>query len=178
MKKLALALILLVALIGISYVNSTRSEAKLKKQFTEGFESGSKESKTATQRADSIALEMEQTSGWYRDSLTSLTTLSQVESDSLAKVIAQKDQEIVGLKEKAKAARSQKTATKSASTQSSLKHSQVLDYYKRRLNELPKDLSEYERKIALSEVRDETAKKFSITVGELDKLRQSSAMKD
>jgi hypothetical protein len=178
MKKLALALILLVALIGISYVNSTRSEAKLKKQFTEGFESGSKDTKTAIQRADSVAQEMELTKGRYRDSLVSLTTLSQVESDSLEMVIDQKDHEIAGLKEKAKAARSQKTTAKSASVQSSLKHSQVLDYYKRRLNELPKDLSEYERKIALSEVRDETAKKFSITVGELDKLRQSSAMKD
>lgn len=178
MKKLALALILLIALVGISYVNSTRSEAKIKKHYSEGYESGNKESKAATQRADSIARSMEQTSGSYRDSLNNLRISSQVESDSLDQVIAQKDKEIAGLKEKAKTVRSQKTATKSASTQTSLKHTQILDYYKRRLGELPQDLSEYERKVALAEVRDETAKKFSITVGEMDKLRQSSAVKD
>lgn len=178
MKKLALALLLLALLVGISYVNSTRSQAKLKKQYSQGYESGSQESRIALQRADSLEAAVNQTTSSYQDSLNILRSESATASDSLGLVIAQKDMEITRLKERAKAAKTQKSAAKSTAPSTSTQHAQVLDYYKRRLAGLPKDLSEYERKVALAEVRDETVKKFAITIAELDKISKTTVSKD
>lgn len=177
MKKLALAFVLLILLVGISYVSSMRSQAKLKQKYDQGVETGSKESVEATRRADSVSSVMNDAIQRYRDSLEATRSFYGEQSDSLQGLLAQKDSEITTLKQKARSTKSTKTATKPASTQAKLNHTQILDYYKRRLNDLPKDLSDYERKVALNELRDETAKKFSITLAELDKIRQSDSVK-
>lgn len=186
MKKFGLALILLIVLVGISYLTSVRSQSKLKQQYDQGFDRGSKESAVATKRADSLRTAMEQASAKYSDSLKAVETGYQGREDSLKAVLAQKDTEILTLKQKSKTAvkptkakaKVATTPTQPPAVQSSLNHTQVLDYYKRRLKELPTDLSEYERKVALAELRDETAKKFAISLGELDKIRQNDSLKD
>lgn len=177
MKKLALAFVLLILLVGISYVSSMRSQAKLKQKYDQGFATGSKESVEATRRADSVSGAMNDAIQRYRDSLEATRSYYGDQSDSLQALLAQKDSEITSLKQKARSTKSTKTATKPASTQAKLNHTQILDYYKRRLNDLPKDLSDYERKVALNELRDETAKRFSITLAELDKIRQNDSVK-
>jgi hypothetical protein len=187
MKKFAFAFILLIVLVGISYLTSVRSQSKLKQQYDQGFDRGSKESQVATKRADSLRTAMEQASAKYSDSLKAAEAGYQGREDSLKTVLAQKDTEILTLKQKSKAAAKPTKSTKpkteasklqSQPTQASLNHTQILDYYKKRLKELPADLSEYERKVALAELRDETARKFSISIGELDKIRQNDSLKD
>lgn len=178
MKKLALALLFFALLVGISYVNSTRSQAKLTKQYDQGYESGSQESRVALQRADSLEAVVDRTTSSYQDSLNAIRSESATASDSLGMVIAQKDLEITRLKERARAVKTQKSAAKATAPSTSTQHTQILDYYKRRLAGLPKDLSEYERKVALAEVRDETVKKFAITIAELDKISKTTVSKD
>lgn len=178
MKKIALAILLLILLVAISYLTSMRSQTKLQTRYDQGYEQGSQTAAQATKRADSIGSATDKAIATYRDSLETVRTARERETDSLKSVLAEKDSAISTLKQKAKSAKAPKNGAKPVSTQANLNHSQVLDYYKRRLNELPKDLSDYERKVALNELRDETAKKFSITVGELDKIRQKDTLKE
>lgn len=187
MKKIGLAFILLIVLVGISYLTSVRSQSKLKQQYDQGFDRGSKESAVATKKADSLRAAMEQASARYSDSLKAAEAGYQGREDSLKTVLAQKDTEILSLKQKSRAAakptkvtkpKTEASKPKSQPAQASLNHTQVLDYYKKRLKELPTDLSEYERKVALAELRDETARKFAISLGDLDKIRQNDSLKD
>lgn len=178
MKKIALAFLLLILLVAISYLTSLRSQAKLQTKYDQGYEKGNQAATAATKRADSIGTAMDKAVASYRDSLETARASRERETDSLRTIVADKDSAISTLKQKAKSTKSGKNGAKPVSTQASLNHSQVLDYYKRRLNELPKDLSDYERKVALNELRDETARKFSITVGELDKIRQKDSLKE
>ncbi|MBK7141137.1 MAG: hypothetical protein IPH75_03520 [bacterium] len=180
MKKLALAFVLLLALLAISYVTSLRSQAKLKQQYDQGFERGNQETVEATRRADSLRTAMEQSTSRYQESLKVVQAEYASETDSLQSIISDKDSTILALKQKAKVtkASASKPTTKPAASQASLNHTQILNYYKRRLGDLPKDLSEYERRVALTELRDETARKFAISLGELDKIRQNNSLKD
>jgi hypothetical protein len=66
-----------------------------------------------------------------------------------------------------------KTATATKSDATSQKHKEILAYYKQRYQGLPNDLSAYERRIALSEIRQESADKFKISVTELNNIRKA-----
>ncbi|MEE8575903.1 MAG: hypothetical protein V3T31_01490, partial [candidate division Zixibacteria bacterium] len=50
----------------------------------------------------------------------------------------------------------------------------ILTYYRGRCDELPKDLSAYEKRIALAEIREDTAEKFKITLDDLTTLREKN----
>jgi len=63
-----------------------------------------------------------------------------------------------------------------AVTQKERTQEQILSYYKKRYRALPKDLSPYEKRVALAEIRDETAQKFSIPLSELDEIRTDNEL--
>ena len=46
----------------------------------------------------------------------------------------------------------------------------------KRYRNLPKDLTAYERRVALSEIREESADKFRITVAELNRIRKANKL--
>lgn len=52
----------------------------------------------------------------------------------------------------------------------------IVDHYKRQYAGLPKDLTDYERKVALYEIRLETAREFDITLTRLKEIRQDSGL--
>jgi hypothetical protein len=178
MKKAAIAFILLVTVLGVSYLNAIRDKAREKDEYRQGFSQGAAETQVATDRADSLANLAATYRLSYRDSLTTAESLRAVERDSLTGLLSEKDQQIAQLQEKARSAAARQKSVRKESGSSNLKHSQILDYYKRKLAGLPKDLSQYERTVALAEIREETIQKFSITGAELEKIRQSGKITD
>lgn len=173
MKKIALAVVLLVIIVAASYFRSVRDQSSRQKLYQDGLDKGSQQTQLYQSRADSLHDLMVIHDSLNADSIFRLTQAHQSETDSLTQVITARDQALL------QAAQKKKTSTLKApakprqpdTLQTSLKHSEILTYYKRRLAELPKDLSDYEKKIALDEVKEETSRKFSIDVKELEKIR-------
>lgn len=52
----------------------------------------------------------------------------------------------------------------------------ILDYYTKKHRDLPADLTEYERKVSLYEIRLETARKYEITLTELKRIRNEGGL--
>lgn len=178
MKKFGIAVILLAVVVGVSYLNAVRQESNEQDRYREGYSKGAAEAQTASHRADSIAGAAAQYQSVYRDSLQAIQNLRRAERDSLSSLLASKEQEISALQKRARASVTRQKAASKESSSTNLKHAQILDFYKRKLAGLPKDLSEYERGVALTEIREETIKKFSITSTELDKIRQGGNIAD
>ncbi len=163
MKKIFLAVLLLIIVIAISYYQVHRQETREQNRYEKGYEEGtrgveklSSEVDSLRQLIDSQGLEfsskIEQTEQTYAGTI-----------DSLKEVVSLQEQKIMKLQSPDK-------------KESSLtdKHALILNYYKKRYSELPGDLSNYERRVALTEIREETAQKFAITVSELDKIRKKN----
>jgi hypothetical protein len=53
---------------------------------------------------------------------------------------------------------------------------EVIEFYKKQYASLPGDLTAYERKVSLYEIRLETAKKFRMTLTELKQMREESGV--
>jgi hypothetical protein len=52
----------------------------------------------------------------------------------------------------------------------------IIDYYKNLYRDLPRDLSEYERRVALHEIRIKTVQEFSIGLDDLNAIRSLSGL--
>jgi hypothetical protein len=178
MKKIGLALVLLAVVVGVGYLSALRNQAAEKSRYQEGYAKGTQEVSVVKKEADSLRMVLQKHEVALTDSLKTAAARYARQTDSLGGVIATKDSLLAvarSRKTPVQTAKSSKTSAKTvASKADALSHAQILDYYKRRLGQLPADLSEYERKVAVNEIREETAKKFSISPSDLDKLRQSS----
>jgi len=171
-KKLLIAVILLAVVVGISYVKMVRADKRQAEAFEQGIQSGEEELFTAQQRLDSLRMILAEREVEVGSTLTASDAAHRLETDSLSLTITGLEEKIRGLEVDLARAR---TASKKSSSQTSQKkpsrHEQVLSFYKQRYKGLPQDLSSYEQKVALGEIRQETAKKFSITVAELNRIR-------
>jgi hypothetical protein len=173
MKKIVLVFLLLLVVVAISYFKSVRDQSSRQKLYQEGLDKGTSEATVYRQQSDSLKDLLDRRQTEFTDSTTRLVRMRQAETDSLKQIIADRDQALKQAAQKKKSA-VLKTPVKpkpADSSQTSNKHYEILAYYKRRLQELPKDLSDYEKKVALNEVREETVKKFSISLTELEQLR-------
>ncbi len=103
---------------------------------------------------------------WAYDSLAKIVSLEKSKTDSLKTMF----ESALPHKEK------RESGIDSTKENSLLKHKQILSYYKKRYRSLPKDLSPYEKRVALAEIRDETAQKFSIPLSELNKIRTNNEL--
>jgi len=177
MKKIFIGFLLIVALIAVSYYNANRTDIRTKQRYQDGYAKGTSEAAIQKARADSIQSAMNQTRVQFEDSLKILALTNSTVIDSLTQTIAAKDKELVKQAERRKLA-SRKTDTgsksKNAVTKSGVSHAQILEYYRKKLGELPTDLSPYERSLALSEIRDQTSRKFSISAQDFQKIREDS----
>ena len=104
------------------------------------------------------------------ESLQVRDSLQASERDSLTQVLATKDDSLAALR---KLAQKGQDTQKTAASQT-YSHEEILKYYKTSYRDLPKDLSPYERRVALTEIRDKTTRKFSITLAQLDKIRKDN----
>lgn len=170
MRKILLAITLLILLFAISYIKSVRGDSSRKADLLEGQRESSRLLQTKENQIDSLKLVAGNNELAYADSLTKQRQDYQREIDSLNFAFAARWDEIEKLEQQ------QKSAAKKAVNLVLEKNKRILDYYKRRYQGLPKDLSVYERKIALNEIREETAGKFRITLSELESIRSQNKL--
>ncbi|MEW6049776.1 MAG: hypothetical protein AB1644_01765 [Candidatus Zixiibacteriota bacterium] len=175
MKKALLAFLLLAIVVAIAYYRTSRHQGELSDQFSKGVTEGKEALSVYQKRSDSLGSALAMREAQLTDSLHRLESGYQAVVDSMGQVVASKDQEIKRLADRKRAVQSSKPGIKAQkdSTGLSQKHEQILSYYRRRIKELPADLSEYEKRVAVNEVRDETTRKFAITMNELDKICQA-----
>lgn len=89
--------------------------------------------------------------------------------DSLINISSFQRQSVTDLKKKGPAV---KTAVSRNTIDIDKRHRELLAYYKKRYDTLPSNLTEYERKVAISEIRQETASKYLITIAEFNRIRE------
>jgi len=65
-----------------------------------------------------------------------------------------------------------KSGSGSAAGSGGASHEEIVSHYKLAMSRLPADLSDYEYRVAVKEVRTETAARFSITVERLNQIRK------
>jgi len=177
MKKVLLAVFLLLVLITISYIKTKRQHDRVDQNSAQ--ESSAGETIIDSSMSDSLIQALEQQSVAYRDSLTRLEAAGALTKDSLAGLIASREDSISRLArqlDSARAAGSAAVKPPDAAPKRTFSHKDILTYYQEKYRELPKDLSPYERKVALEELRESTARHFSISVVELDKIRKANKL--
>jgi len=175
-KKLLLAFILLVLLVGLSYVKIVRKDEQINNAYTEGKHESEQHLSRIQLDNDSLKTLISQKESEYKDSLSGKEQIYASKTDSLALHIDSLGDTVADLKSKLKSKETQlakaNSPKKSTSTTKKVsKHEQILIAYKKNYRALPTDLSDYERKVAIGEVRSETAHQFKITVAELNRLR-------
>ena len=171
-KKILIALLLLVVIAGISYVKMVRADKAEAEAFEQGIRTAEKELFSAQQQLDSLRTALAEREVEVGSTMTAKDAAHRQEADSLTATIAGLEEKVRGLEvDLARARTALKKSQGQAARQQPSKHEQVLSYYKRRYKGLPQDLSSYERKVALGEIRQETAKKYNITVAELNRIR-------
>ena len=175
MKKALLAILLLGLVLAVSYVKTYREDQKRSEAAREIADSASRELEELSSSVDSLRTVVGESRTAYEDSIRKLNEYHTQETDSLKQALLANDKEIKQLAETVKTetsnTRKSEEIASAQKTDSSDFHHRVLLYYKKRFKDLPADLSSYERRVALSEIRGETARRFSISVKELNRLR-------
>ncbi|MFZ5981223.1 MAG: hypothetical protein ACOYVF_11390 [Candidatus Zixiibacteriota bacterium] len=166
MKKILSAVVLVVLLLGISYYQIMRQDKRESALYKEGYQSGQKEVSNLRENLDSLNRTLDSQEVSYSEYLGETTRVYSMKVDSLEALVKSKDSEIQKL---TKNTTSQATQPKKVN-----KNQEILNYYKSLYNDLPGDLSEYERRVALSEIREKTVRKFSISISQLDKIRKDN----
>jgi hypothetical protein len=169
MKKVLLALLLLVLIVAVSYVKTIRENQRSEAYYDEGKMEAARDADKRQQEADSLRFAMAEQQLTLTDSLLKKDVTYRSIIDSLENVVDQQ-QKTISSKSPELTPAIQRVKQSSEMTVS--KHEQIVKYYKRRFANLPKDLSDYEKRIAINEIREETSQKFSISLQELKKIRE------
>lgn len=177
-KKLLLALILLALLVGLSYVKIVRKNDQIDNAYTKGKHESENQLSRVQLDNDSLASLITKKESEYNDSILFMDLTYKSSTDSLTSQIDSLDNIVDKLLNKLNNTETKLAETnsskESASKKSSIKHEQILTSYKKRYRSLPSDLSNYEKRIAIAEIRAETANQYKITVAELDRLRTNN----
>jgi hypothetical protein len=171
MKKLLLALLLLAIVVAVGYFQAKRHSSEITSAYDSGHSQAGEEVAFEKERGDSLGRLAESYRSEMAESLAVRDSLQAHERDSLTMVVATKDDSLSRLEKVAEAG--QASQEKKASRKS-YSREEILSFYKSGYRDLPKDLSPYERRVALTELRDKTARKFSITLAELTKIRNAN----
>lgn len=180
MKKALLVVFLLVLLVAVSFIKSIREADKQKVYAEQGKSESSGEIFKLEDELDSLKSIIAQKEIAFADSMVQNSMTKSLLGDSLASFQAELDlkvKEISVLKKsisknsKRSSIASSNKSSKKSEPKSLTRDQKTIKYYKKRYSDLPTDLSDYEKKVALIEIREETAKKFSISSSQLKKLR-------
>ncbi len=178
-KKLLLALFLLVFLVGLSYVKIVRKNDQINSAYSQGKHESESQLSRVELDNDSLKSLISQKESEYHDSISTIDFAYKNSSDSFSTYIDSLGNEISELQNKLKSSETKLAQVKKAkkppvkkSTPS--KHEQILSSYKKKYRSLPSDLSDYEKKVAIAEIRAETANQYKITIAELNRLRSNS----
>ncbi len=179
MRKVVLLILLLAVLSGVVYLKSVRQSAAETSAFSRGKAEVSKQGQEDHRAADSLSKELTSYRSAIEDSLRIRDSLQWTASDSLSQVIAQQSDSISALEQYISGNPNAKRIAAQAKEDDStlvLKHRDVLEYYTQRFRDLPPDLSAYEKRVATSEIRTETIKKFAISEDELNEIRKNAKL--
>lgn len=168
-KKFIGIIIIIAMIVGLAYLKTFMDNQRNQSYLEQGKSDSILNLAQSQNNIDSLNLAIAEKDIEQKKSLQNQDKSHQVQVDSLEKVVNKQAKQITDLKKKKKTTT---TAKKSASKQTLSKHEKVYTYYKKRFAALPQDLSEYEKKVAMNEIRDETADKFKISLTELWKIRQ------
>ncbi len=174
-RKILIAFAFFLLLAGVSYVKTLQDYAQEDAVYDKAKSDVESENKTDVNRfensIDSLGTVLLANKESFESTLTDKSDAYETQLDSLENIIDKQSAKITTLNK----AVSKKTTTvakkKKKPTQLS-QHEKIYRYYKKRYTNLPGDLSTYEQKIALSEIREETASKFSISLKELSRIRK------
>jgi hypothetical protein len=183
MKKLILGIILLTVLVVVAYYQTVRESNRRATSYRKGYHAGADSVQVAQPDFDSLtgllARERQALADYQAemvDSLSALDSLWGRVEDSLGRVISKQSADINRLRQQASAKKSPtktQQAVKPAGT-STPSHQEILSYYKKAMSKLPSDLSDYEYRVSVDEIRSETAAKFSITLERLNQIRDDN----
>ena len=183
MKKLLLGLFLLAALIVVSYLKMERDSEREAQAFIDGHDVGARKVELVKVNTDSLeelidqkATEVVELRAALADTLAERDQQYAQTVDSLSAIIMTGQQEIASLEKKVSAAkRAAKTSSSKPKVVASKPSDQnIIQHYKLAVAKLPADLSAYEYRVAVAEVRSETATTFKITVARLDDIRDAN----
>jgi hypothetical protein len=182
LKKLLLGIVLLALLGAVSYLKVIRDSERQADAYLRGHEAGVLRAELSDAQTDSLEMLLAQKDSlieiWQaalKDSLQAGADSRAELTDSLAAVIALKEKEIASLKKK-RTVTAQKSASKPSTTVARTSDHEILAAYQQAVAKLPKDLSEYERNVALREIREETARKFAISTDRLNQIRKNNSL--
>ncbi len=179
-KKIIIITFLLALMIGLSYIKTLRNSAKRTEAFEKGKAVAGNELVQFKDKVDSLRIELGSKEvaladsiiknklqyQIYIDSLENSNTTLKDSIDSLSKILVSKTKSL-----------NDSNSNRIISNEINNKHQQVLVYYKDRYKKLPSDLSDYEKRIALNEIKEETAQKFKISLAELRDIRDKYKLK-
>ncbi len=171
MKKLLLGIVLIVVLVAISWVKVSRDREREAASRLEGLKVGAAKIEQQQGKIDSLASLVGKQDSSIVESLAVRDSLLDSVTDSLSGVIESQGERIEQLKQE-KYERSASPPVPEKSAPKKAAHKDILAFYKQEIEKLPPDLSDYERRVASEEIREETAKRFSITVKRLDEIRE------
>lgn len=171
MKKLLLILFLGSLLVAVSYYKTTLQDEKVTDAYDSGRTEASEDIQKSQLLVDSLKDQLSANETKLSQSENLADTIRLCQNDSLKEVVAQKELAIAGLTSQSQTIIAQKK-TKSDSSKAQRKHIEILAHYEKLYKNLPTDLTAYERRVALAEIRDLSARKFSISVEELNRIRK------
>ncbi len=179
-KKIIVITFLLALIVGLSYVKTLRNATKRTEAFERGKAVAGNEVVQFKDTVDSLKIEIGSKEVALADSIIKNTQYYQLYIDSLETKNRSLNDSINILSKKL-ASRAKPSNNKNLNSKLSQKinnkHQQILAYYNDRFKKLPADLSDYERKISLNEIKEETAQKFEISLVELKNIRAKYKLK-
>jgi len=174
-KKLLLAILLIVLILGASYLKTVLDENKIDQIEREVARKSTDQLRDLKVSIDSLQSGMERTKMVLVDSIRLLKATCTRETDSLNDLLVAQSR---GIKQASSVPNSDTAGGKLAANTSRLDsldfHHKVLVYYRKRYEALPGDLSRYESRVALSEIRQETALRFNISIDDLNEIRNKN----
>lgn len=167
-KRLFITAVLTCGVLAIAYYQSQRQESLRQESYAQAKNEGEVLSLRLQASLDSAARQVESIQADMADTLISVQAHFDGVIDSLESETRRKQQSLDSL---AKLVRKAQLVSKKPAKSQPTRHQQILTYYKKRFDQLPKDLTSAERDIAISEIREETTGKFAITDEELTSIR-------
>ena len=171
MKRLLLIVFLVVVLVGIGWFKHVRDSQREEDIRTDALSQNQEAVAQEQATSDSLKTLLGERESTYTQELTARDEQLATTADSLDAIITAQGETIDSLTS-AYDKLAEKATDNTSSTKGKAAHKDILAYYKQEAGKLPGDLSAYERRVALSEVRTRTAQKFAITVTRLNEIRQ------
>jgi len=178
MRKILIILTLGAVLVAVSYYKTMLQETKETAAYESGRQQASQDLDLVQSRADSLDQALVATHAELGQAKTALDTVRLAQTDSLQGLVADQQEKIKKLSQKKPTEKSSNTTVARKKTSSKeARNRKILAHYKKLHSNLPGDLSAYEKRVAIAEIREESANKFAITIGELNRIRKAANLK-